>query len=113
MSKTTLTKQELSGLRGKRWTPAEARTVLAAQEASGETVAGFARRHGLLAQRLSWWRSRLGEWREESTAAAQMLVPAVVRASGGDGATAAGRTPDRGRGRRRGAPQARPLALGP
>jgi transposase-like protein len=60
----------------RRWTAEEARQVLAAQEASGESLAGFARKRGLKAQRLQWWRSRLAAWEQP----AQTLVPAVVEA---------------------------------
>jgi hypothetical protein len=59
-----------------RWTADQARQVLAAQEASGESLASFARKRGLKAQRLQWWRSRLAEWEKP----AQTLVPAVVEA---------------------------------
>ena len=52
--KRTLTGDQSNKLCATRWTLAEARAVLAAQRASGESVAGFARCHGLQAQRLSW-----------------------------------------------------------
>jgi transposase-like protein len=40
------------------WTEAEAQAVLEAYEASGLSVAEFARRHGLGPQRLRWWKKR-------------------------------------------------------
>jgi transposase-like protein len=42
-----------------RWTPEEARAVLAALDASGLDVAAFARRHEVQAQRLYSWRRKL------------------------------------------------------
>jgi hypothetical protein len=44
---------------GRKWTEAEARYVLAAWEASGESGPAFGRRFGIVPQRLWWWRSRL------------------------------------------------------
>lgn len=55
------------------WTEAEARVVLEAYEASGLSQAEFAHRHGLKAQRLKWWRSKLG-----SEAKALSFVPVQV-----------------------------------
>lgn len=43
-----------------RWTEDDARTVLAAQDASGLSVPAFAAREGLDPQRLYFWRRRLG-----------------------------------------------------
>lgn len=42
------------------WTAEVAREALEAWRSSGGSMAGFARRHGLNAQRLGWWRKRLG-----------------------------------------------------
>ncbi len=53
------------------WTEAEAQEVLEAYEASGLSVAEFARRHGLGAQRLRWWKKR----RAEQAGAALQFVP--------------------------------------
>lgn len=58
------------------WTEAEAQAVLEAYEASGLSVAEFARRHGLGAQRLRWWKKR----RAEEAAAALAFVPVHVAA---------------------------------
>src|SRR5579859_2197594 len=46
---------------GKRrwWREADARAVLEAWRSDEESLAGFARRHGLGYKRLSWWRGRL------------------------------------------------------
>ena len=52
--------------KSRRWTVAQARTVLEAQEKSGLPVTQFASRHGLCAERLYQWRRRLG--REKSAA---------------------------------------------
>ena len=45
-------------------------------------MAPFARRHGLTAQRVSWWRKRLGEWTapgaEGRSDGGRAIVPAVV-----------------------------------
>ena len=58
------------------WTPDDARRVLDEWRRAGTTLAEFARRHGLSAARLYWWRRRLD--RASSTALA--LVPATVTA---------------------------------
>lgn len=42
-----------------RWSVEQARQILGRQEASGPSIVAFARREGLVAQRLYWWRSRL------------------------------------------------------
>lgn len=46
------------------WREAEARVVVEAFWRSGETLSGFARRHGLKRGRLSRWVERLGEGEE-------------------------------------------------
>jgi transposase-like protein len=43
-----------------KWSEVTARRVLAAWEASGESVSSFARRHKVNAERITWWRDRLG-----------------------------------------------------
>jgi transposase len=58
------------------WTEAEAQTVLEAYEASGLSVAEFARRHGLGPQRLRWWKKR----RAEGAGPALSFVPVHVAA---------------------------------
>ena len=71
--------REFEGLRGRRpWSEEQAREVLDAWRASGESVPVFAARAGLGAQRIYWWRERLGE----ATAAISpptQLVPVAVR----------------------------------
>ncbi|MBK7156423.1 MAG: hypothetical protein IPL19_29630 [Sandaracinaceae bacterium] len=79
----------LAGLKGPRhWSEEDARRALALQEASGESRAGFARRHGLRATRLAWWQARLSEWEAEdapspspASAWVELLPRDVVRAS--------------------------------
>jgi transposase-like protein len=41
------------------WTEDDARTALERWRRSGDTIAAFARTHGLSAPRLYWWRRRL------------------------------------------------------
>ena len=66
MGKSTRSKTEegISHMRGRRWTAADAALVLSAWESSGLSMAAFARRHLLTAQRISWWRERLGKLTE-------------------------------------------------
>lgn len=58
------------------WTPNDARRVLDEWQRSGTTLAEFARRQGLSAARLYWWRRRL----KRPAPAALALVPAMVTA---------------------------------
>lgn len=44
-----------------RWSDVEARAALAALEASGLSLAAFAKREGLVPERLYAWRRRLGD----------------------------------------------------
>lgn len=71
----------------RQWTAGEAREVLAAWKRSGLPLATFARRRGLSAERVRWWRQRLGDWRGEGRA---QLVPVVVTEAAGDQAGASG-----------------------
>lgn len=57
----------------RRWTIADARAALSALDASGLSLAAFAKREGLVAERLYRWRRRL--WAERSKIAA---APAFV-----------------------------------
>jgi transposase-like protein len=67
-----------SDLQGSRpWSEDEARRVIDAWRESGETVAAFARREGLVAHRVYWWRGRLGG----GPLPAVSLLPVVVRAT--------------------------------
>ncbi len=44
---------------GARWSREEAQEAINAWERSGESLTAFARRHGVVPQRLSWWRKRM------------------------------------------------------
>jgi transposase-like protein len=67
----------LVGLVGKpRWTPKEARLVLAAQVESGESMAAFARRHGMGLARLYAWRQKVSG--ASDTGSAPRLLPVRV-----------------------------------
>jgi hypothetical protein len=57
---------------GRKWTEREAREVLAAWEATGESGPAFGRRFGIVPQRLWWWRSRL-------SSTTSSFVPVEVR----------------------------------
>jgi transposase-like protein len=63
------------------WTPDEARSVLEEWQHSGASIAEFARREGLTAARLYWWRRRLHLEPPPGTRAALALVPAMVTTS--------------------------------
>jgi transposase-like protein len=70
------------------WTEGEAQTVLEAYEASGLSVAEFARRHGLTPQRLRWWKKRRAEQKGPVLSFVPVHVtpppsPEVQRAAGG------------------------------
>lgn len=59
MARKNLLEARLAQLRDGRWTRADAELVLDAHERSGDTVAAFARAHGLSAKKIFWWRSQL------------------------------------------------------
>ena len=70
------------------WTEAEAQAVLEAYEASGLSVAEFARRHGLGPQRLRWWKKRRAEQKGPALSFVPVHVtpppsPEAQRAAGG------------------------------
>ncbi len=71
-------------LTARRWDAARATRILAAWQRSGESLAAFARAHGLNAQRLSWWRRRLDEVEEHDRrpppVAPLAFIPAAVTA---------------------------------
>jgi transposase-like protein len=73
-------------LRRRTWNEDEARQVLGELAASGETVSDFARRQGLVPQRLWWWQKRLGLKEAPASppgqagALAATFLPVVVRA---------------------------------
>jgi len=60
------------------WTDDDARAVLDEWRRSGEPVAAFARRHGLTASRLYWWKKRLRVPALPSPAPTLSLVPASI-----------------------------------
>jgi transposase-like protein len=62
-----------------RWSEDEARVVVAACEASGQSVAAFAREHGIDAVRVLRWRSRVEG--SETAASLPALLPVTVRPS--------------------------------
>ncbi len=70
----------------RQWKADEARRVVEAWRASGLPLATFARKRGLCAERVRWWRQRLGDWSPPSEEALR-LVPATVT---GAAPTAAG-----------------------
>jgi len=61
----------------RNWTQEQAREVLERQRASGDGVTVFARRMGIVPQRIFWWKSRLQA--EKHSTPAQTFVPVVVR----------------------------------
>jgi hypothetical protein len=60
------------------WTEAHAKRLLEAHEKSGVSLAEFARREGVRARRLQWWRDRLRSQRA-SKSEATTFAPAVVK----------------------------------
>lgn len=68
--------------RGAYWSETEARAALATQKKSGESIAAFARRHGIAPKRLYWWRDRLAVAEEgrskRSTEPIGRLIPLTV-----------------------------------
>ena len=56
-----------------QWTEVEARSVLDALKRSGLSIEKFARSRGLVAQRLYWWKKKLGILR-----APPSIAPALV-----------------------------------
>lgn len=73
-AKATVEYSELRDLREKRWGAEEARRVLAAWRRSGLSMNAFAQEHGLVAQRLGWWKQKVGERGAELA----RFVPVVV-----------------------------------
>ena len=61
----------------RQWKADEARRVVEAWRASGLPLATFARKRGLCAERVRWWRQRLGDWNPPSEEAPR-LIPATV-----------------------------------
>ena len=66
----------------KQWRADEAREALRAWQASGLSMGAFARQEGMSAQRLSWWRKRLGDWATSNGGVSELrLVPVVTSVS--------------------------------
>jgi hypothetical protein len=65
-----------------RWTVEEAREALQHWKQSGQSADAYASAHGFSAQRLWWWKKRLGgvtTSRKRETRLVAKLVPAVIR----------------------------------
>lgn len=77
------------------WSEDDARRILDELAASGETVTAFARRRGLVPQRLSWWQKRLAGRRPASPTGgggqelAASFLPVVLREAAPEVAPAA------------------------
>jgi len=73
---------------GRRWTLADAKGMADALGAAGGAIAPFAREHGVSAQRVRWWRDRVG--RSEAApvrfAPVRIVSHAESAEGGGDGA---------------------------
>ncbi len=83
MARKNLVGAKIAQLRERRWSEADARVVLAELERSGDSVSAFARAHGLSAQRLFWWRSRLSDEARDEVALEQLsFAPVVVTGLG-------------------------------
>jgi hypothetical protein len=79
MSKRAEEKRAADQASAGRWTEQDARRVLEELDKSGETVAGFALRRGLVPQRLFWWRKRLE--RVATCESKPTFIPVTVRAA--------------------------------
>jgi transposase-like protein len=70
------------------WTHDEARWVLDEWRRSGETIAAFARKHGVVAERLYWWRKKLAASRPQHMAMGTLsLIPATIVSTSGSAVT--------------------------
>ena len=67
-----------------RWSEHEARSAIAAWRKSGVSIDEFAKAHGLVPQRLYWWRKRL-ESTVDETQPAVKLLPVEVSSTRGRG----------------------------
>lgn len=54
-----MTKARMTDKRNAHWIEEDAREVLDEWRRSGDSLAGFARKKGLIPERLSWWKKRL------------------------------------------------------
>lgn len=83
MTKVQQTAGGLGSIAGRsKWSEVTARRVLAAWEASGESVSAFARRHKVNAERITWWRDRLGAPVASLTLVPMTPAPRPVASSG-------------------------------
>ena len=64
-------------MRTGRWTEVEAREVLRAWRKSGTTISEFARRRGLVPERLYHWRNKLGVEEDVEMVAVSVVEPAA------------------------------------
>ena len=65
------------------WTEDEARTALARWRQSGQTIAAYARAHGVSAPRLYWWRRRLRATAPAAELGRELrLAPATIVSTG-------------------------------
>lgn len=65
--------------RWQQWSAEEARRVLEEWRASGLALGRFARERGIGAERLRWWKKRLGDWKEKVGGSQGVgLVPMVL-----------------------------------
>jgi len=72
-----MTKARLPDKRNAHWTEEDAREVLDEWRRSGDSLAVFARKKGLVPKRLYWWKKRLPV-RQAPSPGALTLVPARV-----------------------------------
>lgn len=84
---------DVAALRRRTWTEREARMVLSKAADSGLSLAAFARKHGLCAQRLYWWRDRVGRPSAARLVPVTVLSPPAVRDVGAACTTVEVRTP--------------------
>lgn len=93
MSTRNTTEQRKQPRRWRQWSPEEAQEVLAEWRASGLPLGRFARQRGQSAERLRWWKKRLGDWNGETAGAEKpALVPVVVSAPAAAVAVTAAKT---------------------
>jgi len=66
-------------LHSMRWSREQAAAILEEWRSSGQSIAAFAREHGVVAQRLHWWRARLrGQPAPRADSPRHNLVPAII-----------------------------------
>jgi len=61
------------------WSPEDARRLLDAWAASGESLAAFARARGFQPQRLSWWKKRVSDVEGAHREQAPAFIPIAIR----------------------------------